>query len=412
MKPIVVLAFSGGLDTSYCVPALIDQGYDVVTVFVDTGGASIDERKHIQSRSQELGAVKHRTVDASDELWTSFVTPFIMGGALYQNQYPLLCSDRYVIASQLVNIANELDAAAVAHGCTAMGNDQVRIDQSLRCLTTLPILAPIRELQGATKTPRAFEIQFLRDRGFDVDDTTRRYTINDNVLGATISGAEIDEFGAPGEKTYRLTSPRSQWPDTPLRVTIQFESGEPVAIDGVPMRGADILHSLNDAFGAYGVGRNIYTGDTVIGLKGRIVFEAPALTALLTAHRALEECVITKRQNEFKAIAAHRWTELVYSGLFFEPLRADLEALINSTQTNVTGEVVLETCGGICHAVAIQTPNMLVTPGATYAQSAPWTKADAEGFIHLYGLSSATAAQRQITSPKLTELKPSCSTVL
>lgn len=409
MNTTVVLAFSGGLDTSYCVPALIDQGHDVVTLFVDTGGAGDDEPSRIRDRAIELGAIEHRTVDASGELWNAFVVPFIMGGALYQDQYPLLCSDRYVIAAHLAAAAEECDAAAVAHGCTAMGNDQVRLDQSLRCVTNRPILAPIRDLQGRTDSPRTFEIEYLRSRGFDVDDTVRRYTINENALGATISGAEIDRFEPPAEETHRLTRPRSQWPAAPLRAVIGFEAGRPVALNGERLAGGEFLRTLNASFGAYGVGRGVYTGDTVIGLKGRVVFEAPALTALLTAHRAITECVLTRRQQEFKSIAARQWTELVYSGLFHEPLRADLEALLRATQRRVTGEVEIETNGGACHAIAVRTKNMLTAPGATYAQSAPWTKADAEGFIKLFGLASATGAIARRAESRLKEVKPSCS---
>jgi argininosuccinate synthase len=392
MNKIAVLAFSGGLDTSYCVPALMEREYDVITVFVDTGGATDDDLERIRRRAVEVGAKAHVVADASDDLWQSFVVPFVMGGATYQDQYPILCSDRYVIASRLAAMAEDVGASAVAHGCTAMGNDQVRIDHSLRCLTKLPILAPIRDLQERTKSPRQHEIEYLQSRGISVDDTVRRYTINENVLGATISGAEIDKFEAPSEKTHRLTRPRSEWPDAPLKVTIAFQEGKPVALDGEKTPGPKMLQRLNELFGAYGVGRGMYTGDTVIGLKGRIVFESPGLTALLTAHRALEECVLSSRQNAFKPNAARAWTQLVYSGLFHEPLRADLEALIASSQRNVTGEVEIETIGGICHAVAIRSDKMLVTSGATYAQSADWTRADAEGFIKLYGMSSAIAS--------------------
>lgn len=411
MKKTVVLAFSGGLDTSYCIPALMEQGFDVVTLFVDTGGADMAERARIRDRAIELGARDHVVADAGEDLWTSFCIPFLWGGAPYQGQYPLLCSDRYVIAERLVAAAIECGADAIAHGCTAMGNDQVRLDQSLRCLTALPILAPIRDLQGRAESPRAFEIKYLRDRGFSVDDTVRRYTINENLLGATISGAEIDRYESPELGTYRLTRPREDWPEKPLRTIIRFEEGRAVALDEDAMSGPALLRRLNDLFGAYGVGRGMYTGDTVIGLKGRIVFEAPGLTALLVAHRALEECALTARQLDFKTAAARRWTDLVYSGLFHEPLRVDLEALLRSSQHPVSGSVTLETSGGACHATAIDTPHHLIASGATYAQSADWSKEDAVGFIKLFGLSSATAARRSSEAQTVKEWKPTCSAV-
>jgi len=391
MSETVILAFSGGLDTSYCVPYLRGQGWDVVTLFVDTGGGA--DLQAIERRALELGAREHFVEDASRDLWEQFVAPFVMGGALYQGRYPLLCSDRYVITARMVEAAERLGAAAVAHGCTAMGNDQVRFDQSLRCLTSLPILAPIRELQGRTRQPRAHEMAFLRERGFDVAREAARYSVNENLLGATISGSEIDGFEAPREETRRMTAPPDERPREALRLRIGFEHGEAVSVGGERMAGEAILARLNESLGACGVGRGIYTGDTVIGLKGRIVFEAPGLTGLLEAHRALEELVLTREQNAFKPVAARQWSDLVYRGLFFEPLRSDLEAFIRSTQRRVTGEVTLETRCGLCAAVAVTSPYTLVRVGATYAQSADWSAADAAGFIKLSGLSSATWAE-------------------
>lgn len=391
-KKTAVLAFSGGLDTSFCVPYLMEKGYDVITLFVDTGGVGGDGAGKIAARAKELGAVEHVTVDASAALWDSFVTPFVMGGVKYEDRYPLLCSDRYVIVAESVKLAHERGADAIAHGCTAMGNDQVRFDQSIRSLTDLPIEAPIRDIQGVTKSPRAYEIEELRKRGFEVSSESKRYTINENILGVTVSGSEIDSFGAPGEGTRKLTKPPAQWPKTPLRAAIGFDRGRVVSLDGVPTDGPTVLRTLNEKFGAYGVGRGIYTGDTIVGLKGRIVFECPGLEALLVAHKALEEMTLTKAQNEFKPAVARRWTELVFGGMFYESLRYDLEAFVRSTQATVTGEVVVETCGGTCDPVEIRTENALVRAGATYAQHADWSASDAEGFIKIHGQSAALGA--------------------
>jgi len=396
MNPTVVLAFSGGLDTSFCVPYLKEQGYDVVTLFVSTGGASAREAADIERRATELGAREHVVEDAADELWDRFVTPFVMGGVPYQDQYPLLCSDRYAIVSHAAALAERIGAAGVAHGCTAMGNDQVRFDVSLKCLTDLPILAPIREIQGKVARPREYERAYLEERGFSAPASTKRYTINENLLGATCSGSEIDEFAEPGEGTYRMTAAPSKRPAHADRVTIGFEQGVAVSIDGRELSGPEILGALNDRLGIHGVGRGIYTGDTVLGLKGRIVYEAPGLTALLTAHRALEQTVLTVAQGAFKPLAARRWTELVYSGFFFDPLREDLEALIESTQRRVTGSATLWSHQGVCQAVAVDSPNKIAPRDAVYAQHAPWTAADAEGFIKLVGLSSVTAARREV----------------
>lgn len=405
---LAVLAFSGGLDTSFCVPYLIERGYDVVTLFVDTGGVGADGVQRIADRAKELGAKEHRTIDASQALWDSFVTPFVMGGVRYQDRYPLLCSDRYAIAAESVRVAEELGADAIAHGCTAMGNDQVRFDQSIRSLTDLPIIAPIRDIQAVTKTPRAYEIEELRKRGFGVSEDVKRYTINENLLGATISGSEIDAFGAPGEGTYRLTKPPSGWPKEAHRASIGFEAGRIVSLDGDPTDGPAILSALHERFGAYGVGRGIYTGDTIVGLKGRIVFESPGLEVLLNAHKALEELTLSKAQNEFKPGVARRWTELVFGGMYHEPLRNDLEAMIRSTQRSVTGEVTVETTGGVCHAVEVRTDRALVRAGATYAQHADWSAADAEGFIKIHGQSSMLAATLNGVGSNQEEV-PACS---
>lgn len=392
----VVLAFSGGLDTSFCVPYLMQNGFRVITLFVDTGGVGPGGADAIAARAAELGAAEHVTADASDALWDSFVTPFVMGGVKYQDRYPLLCSDRYVIVAETVRLAHERGADALAHGCTAMGNDQVRFDQSIRSLTDLPILAPIRDIQQVTASPRAYEVDELRKLGFSVSAEARRYTVNENLLGVTVSGSEIDSFAAPGEATRKLTRPPAAWPRTALRAAIGFERGRVVSLDAVPTDGPTILRTLNEKFGAYGVGRGIYTGDTIVGLKGRIVFECPGIEALLVAHKALEELTLTKAQNGFKPLVARQWTELVFGGMFYEPLRADLEAFIRATQATVTGEVVVETCGGTCEAVQVRTDNALVRAGATYAQHADWTAGEAQGFIKIHGQSAALgAAMRQ-----------------
>jgi len=182
-------------------------------------------------------------------------------------------------------------------------------------------------------------------------------------------------------------------PAAPLRVTLRFEQGEAVALDGEAMPGHALLARLNGLFAAYGVGRGLYTGDTTIGLKGRIIFEAPGLTALLTAHRALEEAVLSKQQNRFKPDVARKWVELVYEGFYHDPLKTDIEAFLKSSQTKVNGEVVLETRGGRVDAVAVKSPHLLNTKGATYAQSADWGVEEAEGFIKLFGMSSTLYAQ-------------------
>ncbi len=390
----VVLAFSGGLDTSFCVPWLIERGYSVHTVFADTGGVDAAERTAIEQRAQELGVTSHRTVDGGPALWAHFVKPFVWAGEGYQGQYPLLVSDRYLIVEAVIRRAAELDTTIIAHGCTGMGNDQVRFDLSIKALGDYQIIAPIREIQKEHTQTRAYELDYLEERGFGVPDKQKSYTINENLLGVTLSGGEIDHWQAPGQGARGWCAPRSEWPEEALEVTLEWVNGVAVALDGEAMPGEKILAQLNVRFARYGVGRGMYTGDTTIGLKGRIVYEAPGLTALLTAHRALEEAVLSKAQNRFKPRVARQWVEQVYEGFFHDPLKRDLEAFLESSQRCVTGSVTLRTEGGRVDAVAVDSPHILNAEGATYAQSADWGVAEAEGFIKLYGMSSGLWASK------------------
>ncbi len=389
----IVLAFSGGLDTSFCVPYLQERGYSVHTVFADTGGVDADERAFIEQRAAELGVTSHVTVDGGPAIWSGFVKPFIWAGEGYQGQYPLLVSDRYLIVEAALARCQELGTKIIAHGCTGMGNDQVRFDLAVKALGDYTIVAPIREIQKEHTQTRAYEQQYLEDRGFGVRAKQKAYTINENLLGLTMSGGEIDKWEAPGEGARGWCAPRTEWPAQPLQVKIGFEHGEAVTLDGQKMAGHLMLAKLNGLFAKYGVGRGLYTGDTTIGLKGRIIFEAPGLITLLAAHRALEEAVLTKAQNRFKPTIAKQWVELVYEGFFHDPLKTDIEAFLASSQRMVNGEVTLETQGGSVAAVAVSSPHVLNARGATYAQSADWGVAEAEGFIRLYGMSSTLWAE-------------------
>ena len=385
----IVLAFSGGLDTSFCVPYLKERGWSVHTVFADTGGVGADERAYIEARAKELGVASHITVDGGPALWEHFVRPFVWAGEGYQGQYPLLVSDRYLIVEAAIKRAAELGTRAIAHGCTGMGNDQVRFDLTVKALGDFEIVAPIREIQKEHAAVRAYEQEYLKQHGFDVRAKQQAYTINENLLGVTLSGGEIDRWEAPGEDARGWCRPRGEWPSEPLRVKLGFAGGVAQTLNGQRIAGHMLLAKLNDLFAQYGVGRGLYTGDTTIGLKGRIVYEAPGLTALLTAHKALEEAVLSKHQNRFKPEVARRWVELVYEGFFHDPLKADLEAFLASSQRCVEGEVTLETQGGRVDAVAVASKHVLNARGATYAQAADWGVAEAEGFIKLFGMSSS-----------------------
>ena len=393
MSQDIVLAFSGGLDTSFCVPWLQKRGWAVHTVFADTGGVDADERAFIEQRAAELGVASHVTVDGGPAIWQGFVKPFVWAGEGYQGQYPLLVSDRYLIVEAALQRAAELGTRVIAHGCTGMGNDQVRFDLAVKSLGDYQIVAPIREIQKEHTQTRAYEQAYLEARGFEVRAKQKSYTINENVLGVTMSGGEIDHWKTPGEGARGWCKPRAEWPSEKLRVTLGFAQGEAVSIDGEKMAGEQLLVRLNQLFAAYGVGHGMYTGDTTIGLKGRIVYEAPGIVALLAAHRALEEAVLTKQQNRFKPDVARKWVELVYEGFYHDPLKADLEAFLASSQRCVNGEVVLETSGAQVTAVEVRSPHILHAKGAVYAQSADWGVAEAEGFIKLFGMSSTLWAE-------------------
>ncbi|MCW8997194.1 MAG: argininosuccinate synthase, partial [Kangiellaceae bacterium] len=394
----VVLAFSGGLDTSFCVPYLIEKGFQVSTIFVDSGGVNEEEKLSIKARSQELGATNHFEVNIAEQLWEKVVTPLVQGGKWYQNQYPLLCSDRYLIVESCLELCDQIGTKNFAHGCTGMGNDQVRFDLAVQSLGDYNIISPIREIQKLTSQVRDYEIEFLTNKGFKVSDKVSAYSINENLLGATISGSEIDQWQEPKAASYVLTKPSNTIANEPGKITLEFVKGKLASLNdqvvGKDISGEQVMQLLNTKGGNYSIGRGIYTGDTTIGLKGRIVFESPALELLNVAHTALEQAVLTKSQNRFKSSVAEKWTELVYEGLFYEPLKSDLEAFLQSSQQKVTGTVTLELSHGQVHAVAIDSANILHDKGSVYAQSASWTIEEAQGFIKLFGKSSVLAAKQ------------------
>ena len=397
-KPIV-LAFSGGLDTSFCVPWLIEQGFDVTTLFIDSGGVSEEEREQIAARAMELGAAKHDTISIAEPLWESVVTPLLWSGRWYQNQYPLLCSDRYLIVEACLNYCQKQGHKNFAHGCTGMGNDQVRFDLAVQCLGDFKIISPIREIQKLTSDVRDYEMKYLRERGFEVSNKVTRYSVNENILGATVSGSEIDEWQCPADDSYVLTKlPKDRRTDTE-QLKLTFNAGRLTHYNGreigAGLSAQQLMQDLNHLGGDFGVGREIYTGDTTIGLKGRIVFEAPAIEILNTAHTALEQAVLSKAQNRFKTQVADKWVELVYEGLFYEPLKLDLEAFLASNQQQVSGEVTVELSAGSVIAVAVESDNILKDRDSVYAQSAGWTIDEAVGFIKLFGKSTVMATRQR-----------------
>ncbi|MFC3301150.1 argininosuccinate synthase domain-containing protein [Parvularcula lutaonensis] len=387
-----VLAFSGGLDTSYCVLKLRDEGFRVTTYYVHSGAADPEAEAKIAARAEELGADDHLTEDASGELWSDIVVPFLAGGARRQGRYPVLCADRSIIAKRGVAIADRLGADVIAHGCTGMGNDQVRFETELRARSDRPILAPIRDIQDRDNV-RAYEEDYLASRGFSVPERASLFSVNENLLGATLSGGAIDRWEEPPEEARVFTARPGEEPGEPLRLTIGFREGVPVALDGEALNGPEMLRTLNEKLGAYGVGYGIYTGDTLVGLKGRIVFEAPGLEGLEAAHTALCEAVSSRAQNGFRRKVGEAWCDLVYDGFTADALRDDLEAYLRSSQARVTGEVDLVARPGRVDAVAVRTRHIPERKGAVYAQKAAWSGKAAEGFTELFGQSTVLHAK-------------------
>jgi argininosuccinate synthase len=391
MAEKVVLAFSGGLDTSFCVVYLREEkNFDVITATIDTGGLSNEELEYIENRSRELGAIKHYFVDARKEIFDEIISYIIKANALYQGVYPLMCSDRYIIGKHIIEIAKRENAKAVAHGCTGAGNDQVRIDVTVNSLAPeLKIFAPTRELGMR----REQEIEYLERRGFKVKSETKRYTINENIFGRTISGSEIDENRAPSDDAWVLTRITKREPES---IRISFEKGVPTAVNGKEMYGVELLQRLNLLAGAHGYGRGLYIEDETFGIKGYQAFEAPGLLLLIEAHRALENLVLTHHQLNVKNLLGNIYADLSFRGLFYEPLMRDIEKFIDSTQEVVTGEVTMRLQNMAVMQESVTSPYSLINERiARYAQAAGWTGSDAEAFIKIYGLQQRIAWSRK-----------------
>lgn len=384
----IVLAFSGGLDTTFSIPYLMEQGYQVITVTVDTGGFTKAELATIKEKSQHLGAEKHYQIDGKKQMYDQVASYIIKSNGVYQGSYPNMCADRYIIASEALKIARKEGINTIAHGSSAMGNDQVRFDVALMTLDPMiTIVCPIKEMGGN----RQQEQQFLKQKGFEVASLHKKYSVNQNILGVTYSGSEIDQIQEPDESMFlwtQLTQPTVEY------LTVEFQAGLPVSLNGKKMAGATILQKMNQMVGSHGYGRGYYTGDCVIGIKGHIVFEAPAMLALITAHRALEQLVLTKPQQQMGHDLGQFFTDLTYTGKFFDPAVDNIKQFFDHHQQIVTGTVTLKLVTNQLYPVAIESPYALISPEiATYAQACSWTAAEADGFIKLFGLQGKIAQQ-------------------
>ncbi len=396
-KQRVVLAYSGGLDTSFCIPFLREKyGVDVITATVDTGGFSDEYLKEMEKNSQRLGALKHRRVDARENLYHDFITYLIKGNVLKGGTYPLsVGAERVIQAVEIVKIAREEGAVAIAHGSTPAGNDQVRFDVAFGVLAPeFRIMAPVREF-GIT---RETETGFLAHRGFPVKEENTRYSYNSGLWGTTIGGGET--HGSQNEvpdDAYTQTRSVREAPDEPAVLELGFREGVPVSLDGEVKHGLEIIEHLNQVGGIHGYGRGIHIGDTIMGIKGRIAFEAPAPLILIGAHRELEKLVLTKWQRYWKDQLGDFYGMMLHEGMYFDPVVGDIMAFLDSSQKKVTGNVRVKLFKGSMTVIGCTSPySMMDGDTAVYGESASlWDGTDAKGFCSIYGIPSILAKRAE-----------------
>lgn len=391
--PVAALAFSGGLDTSFAVLALIREGYDVVTVTVDTGGFSPAQLSAIAQRARAVGATRHVAVDAKREVFDRFFSYILRGNVLRGGVYPVAVgAERHVQAEQVLKVARAEGAAAVAHGSTGAGNDQIRFDVALRALAPdLELLAPIRTKGVA----RADATKVLEAAGVPVPVKTTRYSINQGLVGTTVGGGDThDPWATIPEEAFEEAGSRLD-PDAREReVTIGFTRGLPSSLDGAPSDPLDLIARIDALAMPLGIGRGVHLGDTILGIKGRIGFVAAAATILIAAHRELEKLVLTKRQRDVKDRAGNLYGDLLHEGLYLDPVCRDLERLLDSSQERVTGEARVRLRRLGCDVLGVRSPHALTAKGARYGEgSSLWDGRDAEGFARIYGIAARLAEE-------------------
>jgi len=386
--PPIALGFSGGLDTSFCIPWLRERtGRDVVTVHVDTLGLAESEASDLKDRARALGARDHVRVDATRAFFDEVLRFLLFGNVRRGQTYPLCVgAERGLQARELARVARDIGASAVAHGCTAAGNDQVRFEVALRTLAPeLEILAPVRD----EPRPRAEQVAFLEERGLPVPEHAARYSINRGLWGITIGGTEtLGSKESIPEEAWVLTRRALEAPGESARLTLGFERGVPVALRGERLDPVALVRELDGFAGGFGVGRGIHLGDTILGTKGRVAFEAPAAEVLLVAHRELEKLVLTGRQLRVKETVSAVYGDLVHEGQHLEPVCRDIEALLLSSQRRVTGAVHVRLRPGSVFVEGVESPHSLL--GATrgvYGEAAgEWTAADSLGLSKIAAL--------------------------
>ena len=399
MADKVVLAYSGGLDTSVAIRWLKETyNLDVIAVTADVGNER--DFSAIREKAVNTGAVKALIIDAKDTFVNDYVFPALRATAIYEGAYTLATAlSRPLIAKLLVDIAREEKASAVAHGCTGKGNDQVRFEVSTAALAPeLKVLAPAREW-GMT---RQETIDYAQRYGIPVPITAASpYSIDENLWGKSIEcGVLEDPWVEPPEEVFTWTRSPAAAPDAPGYMEIGFERGIPVTLDGQKMDGVSLIQSLNETAGKHGVGRIDHLESRLVGIKSREIYEAPAAVVLLQAHSALETLTLTRDQSRFNDRVAQEYADLVYNGLWFTALRQDLASYVQSAQRFVTGEVRVKLFKGACRIVGRRSPYSLYSHSlATYDEGDEFDQSASPGFIHIWGLPAKTQAQRQNIKP-------------
>jgi argininosuccinate synthase len=384
----IVLAYSGGLDTSFLVSWLAEHEHrPVITVTVDTGGIDAAAAETLAERSRALGALAHRQVDARADYFEQVLRFLIMGNVRRGQLYPLCVgAERVMQAQTLARVATELGSDTVAHGCTAAGNDQVRFEVALRTLAPdLKVLAPVRDQAFR----REDELAYLRERSLPVPPTGAQYSVNRGLWGVTIGGKEtLTSTGSIPDDAWILTRDAFTRARSPERHTLSFHEGRPVALDGRTATAVAIIEALEARAAPFGIGRGIHLGDTIIGTKGRVAFEAPAAEVLLTAHRELEKLVLTGRQQRIKELVAQPYGDLVHEGQLLDPVCRDIEALLVSSQQRVTGDVHLLFQTGNVFIAGVESPwSLMAASRGVYGEAAgEWSASDALGFSRIAAL--------------------------
>ena len=387
-KSPIVLAYSGGHDTSFLVPWLIDNyGRPIITVTVDTGGIDAAGAATLAERSKAYGAIAHHQIDARAEYFEQVLRFLVMGNVRRGQLYPLCVgAERVMQAQQIALMARKLGTQSIAHGCTAAGNDQVRFEVAMRTLAPeLEVIAPVRD--------RAFkrqeELDYLQARKLPIPPYGAAYSVNRGLWGVTIGGKEtLTSEGSIPDSAWVLSKDAFTNPRPPARHTIHFEKGRPVGIDGKMMSAVEVVELLETLGAPFGIGRGIHLGDTIIGTKGRVAFEAPAAEVLLSAHRELEKLVLTPRQQRIKESLAGPYGDWVHEGQLLDPVCRDIEALFLSSQARVTGKVHVLFRPGSLFIEGVESPHslMAVSRGVYGEAAGEWTPQDALGFSKIVSL--------------------------